>query len=614
MMKRIWATVWATCMALTAALALAQTSEEIALAAYPSCTVKTSASGNGFDAFALGNGEKTALCIVENGVLTVANERLFETGQGIQVFVDTDGESLFLDYDTEYARVSLHAVYRNGAWSDADVTCFEQNESGGVPTYPETHWYAEGGLLHVRYAVYDENENEQTGSRIEYEISVGTDFDMSLGGIDMTRFPKSVEQLDTTYDAFPTGLAAPLLDEGDTLLQIGVYPAYTVLLLQSSDGGRRVRVSERNGRANVWRDSVTLDSSATLDLFHAGGNQIFLEEKGREFFFRRTRRGDWLLTGSMGEELLNLGVDCVPVDEIYGVGLNDGYIYGGSEPLDLMKTPVDQWPTTRKQAVARLDTDAYAFVNNDNPADRLHLREAPNRNARSLGKFYNRTPVKMIAWEGDWAYVEIGTGEAHLYGYMMTKYLTRGGDKGVRCAFEILTPIEEIGQDGAPIYREPDDTMEEIGRFVGGDEYVIGVYGDDWVIVLTWDGNVGYVRRADVWEGNGLERRSQVLLRSLICVGGALRDGERWGFALSLGNSHSRASAPYDFRFSPCSFPAQRAHSENPPAGNGVPRAFRLLRKVLRIRSIAKTPAVQSNTAGAVFGKITFPLYRRNTH
>ena len=74
---------------------------------------------------------------------------------------------------------------------------------------------------------------------------------------------------------------------------------------------------------------------------------------------------------------------------------------------------------------------------------------------------------------------------------MMTKYLTRGGDKDVRCAFEILTPIEEIGQDGAPIYREPDDTMEEIGRFVGGDEYVIGVYGDDWVIVLTWDGNVG---------------------------------------------------------------------------------------------------------------------------
>ena len=86
-----------------------------------------------------------------------------------------------------------------------------------------------------------------------------------------------------------------------------------MLLLQSSDGGRRVRVSERNGRENVWRDSVTLDSSATLDLFHAGGNQIFLEEKGRGVFLSQNAAGRLgLLTGSMGEELLNLGVDCVP--------------------------------------------------------------------------------------------------------------------------------------------------------------------------------------------------------------------------------------------------------------------------------------------------------------
>ena len=501
MIRKIFAVCFG--LLLLAVVARAETGGEAALAAYPGYAIVSSASGNGFDVFALENGEKTALCVVEEGRLTVANERLFETGQGMNVFVDTDGESLFVGYDMEYEYITLHAVHRDGVWSDADVTCTAQEPSGGATLYSETNWFAADGLLYAEYAVYDENENMQPDSERRYVIPVGADFDMSLGGIDMTRFPKTVERLSTTYDAFPTGLAAPLLDEGDTLLQIGVYPAYTVLLLQSSDGGRRVRVSERNGRANVWRDSVTLDSAVTLDLFHAGGNQIFLEEKGREFFFRRTRRGDWLLTGSMGGELLNLGVDCVPDDEIYGGGLNDGYIYGGSEPLDLMKIPVDQWPTTREQAVARLDTDAYAFVNNDNPADRLHLREAPNRNAQSLGKFYNRTPVKMIAWEGDWAYVEIGTGEAHLYGYMMTKYLTRGGDKGVRCAFEILTPIEEIGQDGAPIYREPDDTMEEIGRFVGGDEYVIGVYGDDWVIVLTWDGNVGYVRRADVWEGNG---------------------------------------------------------------------------------------------------------------
>ncbi len=505
MMRKIWAAVWAACMVLTAAAALAQTSEAVALAAYPSYTVKASASGNGFDAFALENGEKTALCIVENGVLTVTNERLFETVRGIGVFVDTDGESLFLDYDTEYERVSLHAAYRDGVWSDADVTCTTQEQSGGATLYPETNWFAADGLLYITDAVYDENENVKPNSERQYTIPVGADFDMSLGGIDMMRFPKTMEQLNTTYDAFPTGLAAPLLDEGDTLLQIGAYSSYTVLLLQSADGGRRIRVSERNGRANVWRDSVTLDGSATLDIFHAGDDRIFLEEKGRTYFFRQTRRGRWLFTGMMDADVLSVGVDCVRVDESGGLSRNDGYVYGECERLDLMKIPVEQWPKNQEEAVARLDRNAYAFVNNDNPADRLHLRESPSRNAKSLGKFYNRTPVRIVGWEGDWAYVEIGTGESHLRGYMMTKYLVRGGgDRNVRCAFEMLMPTEAMGQDGAPIYREPDDATEEIGRFGQSDgEYVIGVYGDDWVVVMTWDGDVGYVRRADVWEGNG---------------------------------------------------------------------------------------------------------------
>ena len=501
MIRKIFAVFFG--LLLLAAAARAQTSEEIALAAYPGYAVASSASGNGFDVLALENGEKAALCIVEDGRLTVANEQAFEAGKNVNVYIDTDGESLFLDYDTEYEHVSLHAVHRDGVWSDADVTCTTREQSGGATLYPETNWVAADGLLRAEYAVYDENGNVQPGSERQYAIPVGTDFDMSLGGIDMTRFPKTVEKLSTTYDAFPTGLAAPLLDEGDTLLQIGVYPAYTVLLIQGADGSRRMRVSERNGRANVWRDSVTLDGTATLDIYHAGDDWIFLEEKGRTYIFRQTRWGRWLLTGVMDADVLSVGVDCVRVDESGGVGRNDGWIYGKSEPLDLMKVPAQQWPQNQAEAIARLDMSAYAFVNNDNPADRLHLRESPSRNAKSLGKFYNRTPVRIVAWEGDWAYVEIGTGDAYLCGYMMTKYLVRGGgNRDVRCAFEVLMPLDEL-KDGAPIYCGPDDTTEEIGRFFGGDEYVIGVYGDDWVIVMTWDGNVGYVRRADVWEGNG---------------------------------------------------------------------------------------------------------------
>lgn len=114
-----------------------------------------------------------------------------------------------------------------------------------------------------------------------------------------------------------------------------------------------------------------------------------------------------------------------------------------------MKVSVKQWPTRQEEAVARLDTDAYAFVNNDNPKDRLHLREKPDRKAKSLGKFYNRTPVQILSWDGDWAHVRIGAGDANLEGYMMTRYLVRGGgNRDVSCAFETLMAVDTLG-DGA---------------------------------------------------------------------------------------------------------------------------------------------------------------------
>ena len=59
----------------------------------------------------------------------------------------------------------------------------------------------------------------------------------------------------------------------------------------------------------------------------------------------------------------------------------------------------------------------------------------------------------------------------------------------------------EALEDGATIYRVPDDTVEAFGRFLG--DYVIGVYGDDWVLAMTWMATSAANRRADLWAGNG---------------------------------------------------------------------------------------------------------------
>ena len=110
MIRKIFSVLFG--LLILAVAARAETGEEIALAAYPGYVVASSDSGNGFGVFALENGNETALCIVEDGRLTIANERAFKAGKNVKVYVDTDGESLFVRSNTEYEYVTLHAEYR----------------------------------------------------------------------------------------------------------------------------------------------------------------------------------------------------------------------------------------------------------------------------------------------------------------------------------------------------------------------------------------------------------------------------------------------------------------------------------------------------------------------
>ena len=146
-----------------------------------------------------------------------------------------------------------------------------------------------------------------------------------------------------------------------------------------------------------------------------------------------------------------------------------------------------------------MDTSHYAFVNNPDPADRLHLRAKSEKGAASLGKFYNRTPVYVLEERGDWARVRIGRENRGLTGWMMKKDLAYGGDReDVDCAFPSLS----VRGDSAELLAEPKEGAASRGEESGG-FYVIGVYGDDWTIVMTEDGTVGYVRSGNLWEGNG---------------------------------------------------------------------------------------------------------------
>ena len=78
--------------------------------------------------------------------------------------------------------------------------------------------------------------------------------------------------------------------------------------------------------------------------------------------------------------------------------------------------------------------DAYAVVHNPNAADRLNLRAAPSKEAKSLGKYYNGVEVQILEdLNNGWVRVQIGRrGTAE--GYMMKEYLQENSAQTVESA------------------------------------------------------------------------------------------------------------------------------------------------------------------------------------
>ena len=290
MIRKIFSVLFG--LLILAVAARAETGEEIALAAYPGYVVASSDSGNGFGVFALENGNETALCIVEDGRLTIANERAFKAGKNVKVYVDTDGESLFVRSNTEYEYVTLHAEYRAEGWTRCDVL---NQESYGNGRTLETMLFERNGMLTMTVEYRDENDNP-IGESETIRIPVGENFDLSLGGIDMLKLPLTPEMCDREESDLPDGLAEPLLADGETLMQMGAYPERLILLVRKADGSRCVRVCDwAEGVGYSRQDSVPLSGSAGLDIIHADADKIFVDEMVRNISSAKQGREDGFL-------------------------------------------------------------------------------------------------------------------------------------------------------------------------------------------------------------------------------------------------------------------------------------------------------------------------------
>ena len=454
-------------------------------------------------ALALRAQEGYVLCVAERDegdaayALTIDNDRAIPDGEPPRLTMDTDNCLFISQPDGETGQTTWHSDKRDGVWGPVNIV---SRYAWIGETDIEHYAGIAGGALILSSQFWDKNENAISEPESRMPVPVDASYIERFG---LATFDyRSVNVYSGEVRAEP-GLCAGLLEEGETLADLAVQSDCLLMLVDGADGTRRLRIADAGGGL---RRTGSVPQTMLMDTFHMGDGQLFLSAGNDDLFcFARTQDQGWYLSCVQARDTFRITpLGIIDLEAPVSIMTNDAMRYG-THPWSLEITQLDlmHMPASWAEAMAQLDTSCYALVNNPNPADRLHLRTKPEKGAASLGKFYNRTPVLVLSVEGEWAHVYVG-GVRGLEGYMMTKYLAMGGENPqVKCAFEALFIVE--GVETVPLLDAPD---RRNGRVVcdltaNQDDLIVGVVGEDWLVIMMRDGTVGYALRELFFEGNG---------------------------------------------------------------------------------------------------------------
>lgn len=278
-----------------------------------------------------------------------------------------------------------------------------------------------------------------------------------------------------------------------------------ILLTRLDENTSQIHIVTLEDGTYSVASSKLLPGNVYMDIFHSDEDEISLEwnSQAQQAGFQRMADGTWQLEWVMnsGAPSFDYNVEfCGVAYEWTNQGTDGVYIGSLSSGMDnLLTIDLNQLPTSMESLISLVDPDGWAVVNNPNPADRLHLRVEPKRGAKSLGKFYNGTPVQVHETEGDWCRVSIGL-DGHLEGWMMKEYLAFGEQmQDVDCVFPQLGLKEE--HQNAPAYADQD--MDGNGYHLNGTIWIAGVVDDELYVILTNRGETGYMPQEWFWAGNG---------------------------------------------------------------------------------------------------------------
>lgn len=442
--------------------------------------------GNTAAAVFIHNGRKI-LCLMEqtNGQwqITVDNPNaLDQTKELPSLLLDSD-QSLYWSY-AEYPETT-YSSYREtgGVWAAPT----EQVVSWAGKEYiVEDVFYQDGRIKHL-WRLEDEEGNliEQT---VDPSFPAPWLADMTtLQAFDLSRFPVlgyteyEGEWPDRTFLA----QAAAALMPNDTFLSGSFAYGYLRFLMRKSDGTKVfVGVDDDEGHLRL-AESTPLPQDAYYGVENFTNSLGWFEDACVTLDKYRAEDSRWgVISVECGA--LSFGPQCMRSDENYML------LYFGSHPWnDMTKIDWTTLPKTLEEAADCMNGSGYAMVKNPDPADRLHLRTEPDKNAPSLGKYYTGTPVKVIRVQDDWVQVEV----LGRQGWMMKKYLDFSEPYTIDLS--ILPAYDDSQQKHPSVYQEPDEIAGVMEWPSWYETYGMGILEDGWYHVWNpWTGESGFTREA----------------------------------------------------------------------------------------------------------------------
>ena len=468
-------------------------------AAHPGYQIVCSDQEGDVAAAILTNEEEHVLCIAErtNGAwaLTIDSDKALRQHEAyINYELAVDPESFDVSWscqpwDTREAYVT---VRENGIWKAPSLDFL--TPWGDDFRCVTLSWG--NGLLTRTESISDENAIVLSTTELCPLPASWLDGMTTLEGFDVSLLPTFQADIPTVMEGRALALAAEELLPGYAYVGGSLLKDELQLLLDKPDG-TRVFVGA------VYDSGWKLTESAPLPKDACYGYENFtdylhipdLATIGVRHWPDGTWGVDFLLpdAGPMAGDMFLLGQNYFSHTKFsYS---HESLLIGDLPWSDLTTIDWAALPLTMDEARAAIDNSGWAIVNNPNPEDRLHLRVEPDRSAASQGKYYNGTFVRILERQGTWTKVDVFGTE----GWMMTDYLSIGDDME---RVHIACPMQFVQEwlPFATLYQTPGGA--EIGQATGTVR-VLGIVGDEWCHVWLDDDRTGYLRQADLWEGNG---------------------------------------------------------------------------------------------------------------